>query len=322
MANESSFNEEVLCTNIEVPIPRIVRFWLLTILDIPATLCSAFLLYHLLFKRKLRAAINNHIIIVFLLDTFLTQLIDIPSYIAFVHLGYVWWPTPGFCYLWLFIDVGLYNALGIFMLYGSFERHILIFHSNLVSTRKKRWIFHYIPFFLVIIYGLGFYVYAIFFPPCETIFDYTQVWCAYACYMSDPIVGLYDIIVNAIIPVLFNTILDIGLILRYVRQKRRIQVLQIRKYRRMIIQILSMSTLQLVLSLPILILVIAYLCGLPADIGVDVELYLYFFAYLINLTLPYVCLASFPELWKKIYNHSKAWLSFRLLHKQNIVAAR
>ena len=66
----------------------------------------------------------------------------------------------------------------------------------------------------------------------------------------------------------------------------------------MIIQMLSISALYLVLNLPIAIRLAAHACGMPANIGADAQLYTYFIAYWIPLLLPFVCLASMPELWK------------------------
>jgi hypothetical protein len=68
----------------------------------------------------------------------------------------------------------------------------------------------------------------------------------------------------------------------------------------MVIQLLSISSLYLIFYLPLLILEAAHLCGLPAEIGGDAQLYAYFFTYFISLLSPYVCLASLPEVWKKV----------------------
>lgn len=65
----------------EISWPRLLRFWLLLISVILSITCSLFTLYHLLFNRTLRHALNNHRIIVLLILILIVQLIDIPRYL-------------------------------------------------------------------------------------------------------------------------------------------------------------------------------------------------------------------------------------------------
>lgn len=156
----------------------------------------------------------------------------------------------------------------------------------------------------VIIYCILFYVVVLFFPPCENIFDYNQAWCSYPCYYDNTNLAMYDTVVNAIFPTLLVVIFSLALFLRYVRQTRKMQrVILWRKHRKMVIQLLLISSLHLIFDLPVLILITAHLCGLPAEIGANAQLYTYFFTYFIPLFLPYVCLVSLPELWKKLRIH-------------------
>lgn len=61
------------------------------------------------------------------------------------------------------------------MAWGSIERHILIFHSLLMSTRRKRMIFHILPILIVCAYPLIFYFAVIIFNSCENHWDYSMV---------------------------------------------------------------------------------------------------------------------------------------------------
>ncbi|CAF1105281.1 unnamed protein product [Adineta steineri] len=195
------------------------------------------------------------------------------------------------------------------MAIGAIERHILVFHSGWNRTYKRRLLFHYFPFAIIIIYSGLFYVVAIFFSPCENIFDYNQPWCSYPCYYNITVLAIYDTVINTILPTLLNVIFSIALLVRHIRQKRRMQqVLQWRKHRKMTIQMLLVSTLHLVFQMPVSILITAHLCGLPAEIGADAQLYTYFFTYFITLLIPFVCLAALPELWKKLTLYSPLWM--------------
>ncbi|CAF1096545.1 unnamed protein product [Rotaria sordida] len=78
-------------------IPREVRFWILLSFNIISLVCSLFQLFHLLTKRILRIALNNHSIIGILFTGLSSQMIDIPFFIIYLRLGYVWFQTPFFC---------------------------------------------------------------------------------------------------------------------------------------------------------------------------------------------------------------------------------
>jgi hypothetical protein len=68
----------------------------------------------------------------------------------------------------------------------------------------------------------------------------------------------------------------------------------------MTIQLLSISILNVIFILPLNLLALAYLCGLPGDYGAQVEQYLYFAGYLFIFLIPFVSLGSLPELKNKI----------------------
>lgn len=313
MAENNSTDSNTGSDNTEASIPRPVRFWLLLILDVLAVTCTLFLLFHLFSKKILRQGLHNHVIIALLIVALWSQLIDIPSYITYLYLGYVWIQHPLFCSLWLFVALGLFNMIGMLMAFGSIERHILVFHSQWLRTQRKRMLIHYLPLFSVIFYGSVFYIVVCFFLHCENTFDYNQIWCSYTCFAGDTTFAMYDVIVNSIFPTLLIVIFSAALFIRYIWQKRRIQRgIQWRKHRKMAIQLLSVSSLHLMLNLPGLILITANLCGLPLAVDVTVQLYIYFLTYFIPLLLPYVCLASLPELWKKFKIHPICYRAMRL----------
>jgi hypothetical protein len=155
---------EVNITNIsfssdQFSLPRSVEFSLIFIVNIPSTLCSFLLLYHLFTKRSLRTALHNHMIIVLLLAILIVQLIDMPLYLKYLYLGFVSPQTTAMCIIWWYIDIGFYDTIVILLAWASFERHILIFHYKLISTRKKLWLFHYFPMIFFLVYPLSFYLF-------------------------------------------------------------------------------------------------------------------------------------------------------------------
>ncbi|CAM2725153.1 unnamed protein product [Rotaria socialis] len=285
--------------DISMPLPA--RFWLLLSFEVPGLTCTLLLIYHLLMDRSLRTALHNHVVILSLLGALLTQLIDIPFYLAFSWLSHVWLEAHFFCKLWRYVNVGVFLMISILIAYASIERHILVFHDKLVSTKRKRILFHYLPLGGVLLYGFTFYTTVIFFPSCEQVYDYSQPWCSYPCYLSDFALSTYDVMVNTILPIILTIVFSIALLVRIIYQKYRLRrPIQWRRYRRMTIQLLSIASLYVFIVLPVPILIFAHLCGLPREVGSEVELYTYFLCYFIPLLLPYVCLGSLPEVWGKI----------------------
>jgi hypothetical protein len=68
----------------------------------------------------------------------------------------------------------------------------------------------------------------------------------------------------------------------------------------MTVQLLSGSVLYLIANIPLNILFVAHLSGLPDDVGVYVQLYFDYLCYFVILLFPFVCLGILSELRKKI----------------------
>ena len=143
--------------------------------------------------------------------------------------------------------------------YAAMERYLLVFYNRWFATHRRRVFLHYLPLVAVTLYSLVFYVYAILFPPCEDHFDYTEAWCSYPCYYDETTLSAYDAIVNSIIATFIVLIFSVILLFRFVLQKRRfVQANSWRKYRRLIIQTISVSSLPIIFILPTNLLSLAH----------------------------------------------------------------
>ncbi len=295
-------SDAIVYENSEISWPRPLRFWLLLIFVIPSITCSLFVLYHLLFDQTLRRALNNHTIIVLLILALVFQLIDVPWYLDFIRRGIVWPQTPARCLVWWLVDLGFYNTASIILAWASIERHILVFHDQWVSTRKKRLFVHYLPLIILLLYATIYYTILIFFPPCENIYMYTLPVCsATPCYILHPILGLWEMGVHGCLCTMIIIFSSITLLIRVITQKRqRSRRFQWKKYRKMIFQLVSISVLYILFNLPIMILHVARRFGLPADVGVQEELVAFFLTYWVMLLLPMVSLISLPGLKNRI----------------------
>jgi len=133
-------------------------------------------------------------------------------------------------------------------------------------------------------------------------YDYTLPVCnSFPCYFDDPLLGIWDSVVNSIVPTIIITIFSVTLLIRVYLQKRRLRQTNLwRKQRKMTVQLLSYSVLYLITNIPLNILFVAHLSGLPDDVGVYVQLYFDYLCYFVILLFPFVCLGILSELRKKL----------------------
>ncbi|CAF1137733.1 unnamed protein product [Adineta steineri] len=102
-----------------------------------------------------------------------------------------------------------------------------------------------------------------------------------------------------IVPTCSISLLSLGLIVRVIRQKRRVQQrINWRQHRRMIIQLLSISCLYIFFDAPTVLIGLIRL-SLPT-FAMDIQIqYLFYIVYLLPLLVPFICLSTFRELWSK-----------------------
>ena len=303
-------------TTVDLTPSRTIQFWTILAFEIPSLACILYLLSHLLFKKKLRQALNNHVIIILLFLCLLVELIDDPLYLdAYLHRGpssFVL--TPTICLIWWLIDYGVYGAITLFMTWAAFERHILIFYQHrCLNTPWKRMIFHFTPLAIISIYSVGFYLGVLVLPPCENEFDYEVEACGISpCYEQIPWLSIWDYLVNGALFTVIEALLSVALLVRVVYRRYRVQQsMNWRKHRKMTIQLLSISSLSLSITLPQAVLTsIQQVIPGMADFGVEFESYLSYLTTFVVLFLPFICLGCFTELWPR----------FRRQHRERAVA--
>ena len=192
----------------------------------------------------------------------------------------------------------------ILMAWASFERHILIFHSHWLNTRRQRILFHYAPILGLFLYALIYYIFVDYFYPCDNTFDFTAAFCGFVCYMNLPRPTLFGIemVAHQFIPITLITVFSGSLLVRtFVSRHRLRRSLEWRKYRKMIIQLFSVSVMYLVFSVPYSLSPLAQLIGKPTPFSSDVTLNVFsYWAYGISIFLPFVIATSLPNLREKL----------------------
>ena len=276
-------------------------FWAFLLLNIPAILCSVFLLYHLLTETSLRRALQNHAIIIITILNLIYQVVDIPVHLQYFKTGLVWPSVPLLCLIWWFIDYGFFFVNLSLLMWASIERHIIIFHQSLLNTRLKRILFHYFPLTSIVLFILTFYGVAGFSPPCENQFIYTEDLCGMAgCYGSIPFFAMFERIGFSIIPIFSISIFSIALLVRVFRQKFRFRrAVDWAKQRKFTLHLISLSLLYMCLDGPLTLIIFIRLCC-QANWGTSLYPTFFYISYLPILVVPIVCLSSLPKLSEKV----------------------
>ncbi|CAF1189400.1 unnamed protein product [Adineta steineri] len=250
----------------------------------------------------LRKALHNHVIIAIVFVGLILQFIDVSALAYYWRTGTVLVSTRAFCFAWLSIHtIGLIGTT-ILVAWGSVERHILIFHPNLIRTKTKRFFFHYLPLVICMMFPGVFYITMLFIVPCSTTVSYNKVSCGlYACIAVNPSIALYDSVVNYIIPPFIIVIFSVALIIRVLASKCRArQRIEWRNYRKMAIQLLSISFLYMFLYCPTIFLYATYVAGLlPYITATGYYSDLNYFGYFAVTLTPLICALSMPELRTK-----------------------
>ncbi|UJR12309.1 hypothetical protein I4U23_016486 [Adineta vaga] len=190
--------------------------------------------------------------------------------------------------------------MNLLVAWASFERHLLIFHSNIFNLKWKNVCFHYMPPILISIYQIIFYIYCSFFFPCETQVDFDNNICYYGCQSRDPSIGMWQTSFHGIFPLICVLICNGALLFRVYRSKARLQQsINWQKYRTMIFQLVSIAFLYLSLNLPFYIAYI-WVITAPSPMAVMLLQRTGFLTYFVPLLFPFACFLSIPQLGSKM----------------------
>jgi hypothetical protein len=253
-------------------------------------------------------------LIVLLFVGLVNELTSVPWSLYRQKFGVALIQTPTFYLSSFYFDYAFFTTQVILFAWATLERHILIFHDQLVSTETQHFFFHYLPIISILIYSLVYYYVITFGPFCKNSFVFFLAGgYIIPCVYANKALVTWDILAYQVIPTLIIVIFSIALIIRTVQQKRRMhQPILWRKYRAMTIELLSISVLYLGFNSPWAIILFATRYGLSPKIA---RIYAFYGLYLRNyiiFLLPFVCCGSLPELRDKI---KRIFISRRRHHR-------
>ena len=281
---------------------HLTKFILMLILEIPAILLSILILIYFAMNRHARSKPKNHGWIVLLIVNFVQLIFDLPMPISYFHLNDVWPASNAYCAWWIWCEFSV-NAIGLFLMsWISIERHLFIFHSHATLRRYwRKWVFHYIPIILCLIWApVFFFVVVIIHPYCTNEWDFSSLTCGIPCYFTINILVQFDFIFDIVFPITMIMFANLTLVIRVIYQKMsRHQVVNWRRHRRMVLQLWIVSSLYIGFWLPATITQLVQMTVMPSFMTNHLET-MQFAIYLIPLLLPIICLSVLPELMKKL----------------------
>jgi hypothetical protein len=298
--NNSSI-QGIKATNVPAVNTNVV-FWILLFGEVMSIPCYLFMFYHLLRRRVTRQTLQNHAIFLLLSYNFMNLIIDLSLTLDYLRLGYRSLFVPFMCLLQAYVDYGIWYGAIFLMLWVSIERHILIFHSTLVATARGRFLFHYIPLAIFSLYAPILYFYLIILCPCNRIYNRLRNFCGIICYHNivPAWFDLFESLFNYIIPILLIAVFSVSLIIRAIVQKRRLQrAVGWRYHRKMIIQLILISSVYTVFDLPYVIYTIVQWAGISTFAGEVISQYFPYLTYVPAIIVPYTTLMALPELKQK-----------------------
>ncbi|CAF1025236.1 unnamed protein product [Adineta steineri] len=295
-----------------IAIPLIGRFWLFLISNVLSLACGFFLFFHLVFDATLRHGLHNHVIIAVLGLCLFHELTVIPWEIHFLRVGVVPIKSPTICMIFKFIDTVVYTSMAKLVGWASVERHILIFHNKWIATKMQRILIHYIPLILIIMYGIILYGVTTPMNDCGRSFNYNSKLCAYySCVYDSAGYSLYEFMSGGVLSSICIGFGSAFLVIRIVIQKRRLQQqVHWRRYRKMTIQLLSVTSIFFIIYLPPVLLAISQKLGVPSSVGSSYTTYASFFSNYVILLFPFTCLGTLPQLRTRVKT------IFRFFHRQ------
>ena len=296
-SNESSIFEETG----EV---RNLKFIIFVGLAPLGLICNIILIYNLIMDRNLRHNIHYNAFLSLLTVTLLTNVIEVPRIIHYLHHGMVIPENYLNCLIWQWCDYLLFSSVNLMVFWISIQRYLLIFHGNIYRTRRGRLLFHYIPLLLIFAYLILFYIGAIFIYPCEEQFDYSKPLCGFPCYTNYANISLYDLLAHGLVPLCLGILLDVTLVIRAIYRKRigfRQSRTQWRKHRKMILQLLLITSLFSLCQMPFNGVVFIQLFIVLPDILAYIQIvYFYYLFWFLTLLLPMACMICLTEVMKNI----------------------
>ncbi|CAF3039543.1 unnamed protein product [Rotaria sp. Silwood2] len=286
-SNVTILNGSSSTSHIDIKLGQYVCLILLCTLLIPSTLFALYIFYLIFQLHNLRSRLTNHIIIGIFIISFIQGRVPFESY--------------GFCKFWISFNYSFNTTIIFLNSQLSVERYLLIFHQSFLNRHKIS--VHYVPMIVLALTAVVYSCAAVIFAPCEEVFDYTMQICGGSCYQLLPANGTFDVISTVMIPLSIIIGFNAILMIRVIKQKRRMLRNVWKKNLGMLIQLLYVSILHVAGYIPVSILVsIVMTNNPPPEIALELQSswILINVMYIGVVANPFVCMFAIPEIKENI----------------------
>ena len=261
--------------------------------------CSVYLLFTCLKKKSTIWNLPNHVILCLLIVSTWLISIDLVSTQVYYWNEYVPIQTDWAC---RFYNVSFFttsNLNRMFMAFMSIERHFLVFRPQLYHTRRFRYLLHYFPLIFLIGWSLIYSIATDIFLTCPQIrFRYNRFLCGYTCSVFVRSTVMIYVWIQVFLPTMITTLACILLPIRFLLKKSKLQRLQWRRARRMIVQMSTIAATYTFCWLPYAILLQLISVNYSLLNDYHISRYMIFDAYVPSLLTPFICFHTIVGKWK------------------------
>ena len=282
---------------------RLIKYTILQTTLIPSLLCDLLVFAHFIrrWRTEILVAPQNHAILCLLAVSFTQKLSGIVFLLYYLRWGVVLQQTYAFCATWNWLDYSLLAVSVNLLAWCCIERHLFVFHNQMMKRIGCRLVFHYLPLTVCLIYTPLFYAVVIFFPVCAHEWDYTFPLCGAPCYSYLSSLGTFDCLFHNGLPILIILLANVSLVSRILWQKMKQQrAVQWNRQRRLVIQLSLVSSLFLIFVSPLTTVgVVQALWSRTFLMDVQFD-YFYYLVYFSNQLLPFVIVSSLPKMRQEL----------------------
>ncbi len=283
--------------------------------------CAIYILIHCIKKKSTLRSLPNHLIICLLIVSTWMISIDLLSTEFYYWNGVVPIQTTWAC---RFYNVSFFSISGlnrIFMAFMSIERHFLVFRPQLYRARRSRFILHYLPIIIIILWSFTYSIVTDVFLTCNLLsFRYNHFLCGFTCSLLVQTTVWIYLWFQVLFPTVITIIACILLPIRFLLQKRKLQRLQWRRARKMIIQMSIIATAYTICWLPYTIVLHLVTANIIPLGDYYVSRFVLFDPYATSLLTPFICLHTIFGMLK--FDNIKRIIRFCFSHRRNTVQPR
>jgi hypothetical protein len=291
MSNGSEWNE--------ILEGSILEFRLLLVVEILSSICTLLILCYIVCDGRTTVikAVHNHALLLIIVLSFCYIALDLPFTINSYRLGYDVFRSVAFCRWWYWVDYTLVGLSLLVTAVASLQRYILVFKGDLLRQHRTRWLLHYLPLLLCLIYCPLFYLVIIFFYPCPAIDG--DLYCVSPCYTSNHVLITLDWTLHSVLPlaiIAVSNIVLVGWMMSAMRHFTHEQRAIWQRHRKMTLQLSAFATLYVIGWTPTTVIAFLEIYSVTDVHNPPPALnYLYYFSFFICPLQPLLCLVVMPE---------------------------